>query len=303
MCLVGLRWQPDNNEWPLWVAANRDEFRVREAAPASWWPEGLLAGRDLVAGGTWLGVTRAGRFAALTNFRDPSAPSKGARSRGALPVGFLLGEASPKAFLEHVRRERADYAGFNLLAGTPDELFWYGSRPDRLEAVSPGAHALSNADLDTPWPKVRRLTERVRAAETDEALFETLVTRDLAPDAELPDTGVGLAVERALSPAFIDMPNVGYGTRCTTVLRLGRGRGRFVEWTWPSGSKVEFTWLAHQLPALRRLAEGVVLALQNERRHDTEAEDAENQHDGRLIRARLARGLRHLEDLLGVAIV
>jgi uncharacterized protein with NRDE domain len=244
MCLVGLRWQPDDDDWPLWVAANRDEFRARPAAPAAWWPEGVLAGRDLTAGGTWLGVTRAGRFAALTNFRDPKAPITGARSRGALPVGFLVGEVGPRAYLERVREERDQYGGFNLLVGTPDALFWYGSRPDRLEPVAPGAHALSNADLDTPWPKVRRLAERVQTAEADEALLEALVDRELAPDDALPDTGVGLAVERALSAAFIDLPDADYGTRCTTVLRLGRGQGRFAEWTWPSGTRVSFAWLA-----------------------------------------------------------
>ncbi|HEU4406377.1 MAG TPA: NRDE family protein [Polyangiaceae bacterium] len=252
MCLIGLRWQPDDADWPLWVGANRDEFRSRPAARAACWPEGLLAGRDLESGGTWLGVTRAGRFAALTNYRDPSAPRVGRRTRGALPVGFLLSGAGPRAFLEQVRRERDAYAGFNLLVGTPDELFWYGSRPDRLEPVAPGVHALSNAELDTPWPKVRRLAARVGAAAADEALLEALVDRAAAPDGELPDTGVGLAVERALSPAFIDMPDADYGTRCTTVLRLGRGRGRFAEWTWPSGERVEFAWLKNRRAGRRR---------------------------------------------------
>ncbi|MCU0687255.1 MAG: NRDE family protein, partial [Polyangiaceae bacterium] len=108
------------------VAANRDEFRARPADPADWWPEGLLAGRDREAGGTWLGVTRTGRFAALTNYRDPRARRTGLRSRGALPIAFLLDTAAPRTFLEGLRQSRADYEGFNLLVGTPDELWWYG---------------------------------------------------------------------------------------------------------------------------------------------------------------------------------
>src|SRR5262245_2266806 len=139
MCLVGLRWQP-GAAWPLLGAFNRDEFRERATAPAAWWPEGLLAGRDLVGGGTWLGVTRAGRFAAITNYRDPTALRKHALSRGKLPVDFLRSDVEPRAYLEQIRRDRESFAGFNLLVGTPDELWWYGSHPDRLEPVEAGVH-------------------------------------------------------------------------------------------------------------------------------------------------------------------
>jgi uncharacterized protein with NRDE domain len=241
MCLIGLRWQP-GAAWPLLGAFNRDEYRHRAAAPAEWWPQGLLAGRDLESGGTWLGVTRASRFAAVTNYRDPSAPRKGALSRGRLPVEFLSSGVEPRTYLDQVRRERAEYAGFNLLVGTPDELWWYGSHPDRLELLKAGAYSLSNADLDSPWPKARRLLAVMRSAEADDEILEALCDRGLAPDAELPDTGVGLAMERALSAAFIDVPSLDYGTRCSTVLRLGREHGRFTEWTWPSSERRDFTW-------------------------------------------------------------
>ncbi len=249
MCLIGLRWQP-GTAWPISGAFNRDEYRSRPAAPAEWWPAGVLGGRDLGAGGTWLGVTRAGRFAALTNYRDPAAPRAGVRSRGALPLAFLLDEAGPRAFLEGVRGARAEYDGFNLLVGTPEELWWYGNRPDRLEPLAPGVHGLSNADLDTPWPKVRRLTERLSAVavaddnddEGDAALLAALTDGRPAPDDELPDTGVGLELERALSPAFIDLPAADYGTRCSTLVRLGPGRGRLTEYTWPSGERRDFAW-------------------------------------------------------------
>jgi uncharacterized protein with NRDE domain len=242
MCLIGLRWQPDDAERPLWVACNRDEFRVRPTAPAAWWPEGLLAGRDLASGGTWVGVTRSGRFAAVTNYRDPSALRPGASSRGALPVAFLVGDLGPRAYLDRVRARRDDYAPFNLIVGTSDELWWYGSRPDRLEAIAPGAHALSNADLDTPWPKARRLRGVMGSARADDEPLAALTDRAVAPDDQLPDTNVGLDAERALSAAFIDMPAVDYGTRSTTLVRLGPWGGRLVELTWPSGGRLDFAW-------------------------------------------------------------
>jgi uncharacterized protein with NRDE domain len=222
------------------VAANRDEYYARPAAPAAWWPEGVLAGRDCAAGGTWLGVTRAGRFAALTNYRDPSAPGGGVRTRGALAPEYLLGGEGPRAYLERVRRARADYEGFNLLVGTPDELWWYGSRPDRLEPLSPGVHALSNAELDTPWPKARRLAARMLASDDEGALLDALTDRREAPDDELPDTGVGLELERSLSAAFIELP--AYGTRCSTVVRVDGTGGRLTEWTWPGGRRADFAW-------------------------------------------------------------
>ena len=239
MCLIGLRWQP-GADWPLTVAANRDEFHRRPAAAAGWWPEGLLAGRDLEAGGTWLGVTRDGRFAALTNYRDPGTRRKDVRSRGALPIGFLTGRMSPQAYLESVQAERSAYNDFNLLVGTADDLWWYGSRPDRMQSVPPGVHALSNADLDTPWPKATHLMEGLAGAPDDDALLVLLTDRQRAADDCLPDTGVGLEWERALSSSFIEL--LDYGTRCSTVLTLSAENGRFTEWTWPDGTRRDFTW-------------------------------------------------------------
>ena len=138
------------------VAANRDEWRERPAEPARWWsdhPE-LLAGRDLQAGGTWMGVTREGRFAAVTNFRDPSDKRSNARSRGGLVTEFLLGSDSPARFLSNLSARSHEYNGFNLILGDGSSLLYFGSREGTPRAIKPGVHGLSNHTLDEPWPKV-----------------------------------------------------------------------------------------------------------------------------------------------------
>ncbi len=237
MCLVALAWdaRPD---LLLAVAANRDEFHDRPSAPAGWWKDapGVLAGRDLRGGGTWMGVTRRGRFAALTNFRDPSAVRPQAPSRGALVARFLAGDASPAEHLERVAEEAAIYSPFNLLAGDLAGLMLFESRAGKVSRVAPGVHGLSNDLMDTPWPKVRRATrglERLLDGEgsvAPEALMSLLADRTPAPDEELPRTGVGIAWERLLSPAFIVSPR--YGTRSSTVLLVSRdGRVALAERT------------------------------------------------------------------------
>ena len=247
MCLVvlGLKVHP---LYPLVVAANRDELLSRPSAPAAFWPGpgGLLAGRDLSAGGTWLGVTRRGRFAALTNVRDPRSVLPDAPSRGALVPAFLLSADAPLAHLRRVAADPVRRNGFNLLAGEAGRLAWLSNAAGEPREVGPGVHAVSNALLDTPWPKALRSAARLsglleRGEVVDpEALFDLLADRDGAPDGELPDTGVGLAAERLLAPPFIAAP--GYGTRGSTVLMASRrGRATFLERRFDEGFRVAGT--------------------------------------------------------------
>lgn len=223
MCLIAFSFRPGHSRHLL-LAANRDEFHDRPARPMAWWcwPDGPLAGRDEAGGGTWLAVARDGRFAAVTNFRDPRA-SGGERSRGELPLDFLASGNSPRAHAAEVHERRADYGPFNLLVGDRRSL-WYASSHAPPSPVEAGVHALSNGLLDEPWPKSRRVATALGTPASGdsfdaERLFTLMDDREPAPDDELPDTGVGPELERFLSPPFI----VGerYGTRCTTVLAFG----------------------------------------------------------------------------------
>jgi uncharacterized protein with NRDE domain len=234
MCLilVAAEAHPD---YPLVIAANRDEFYDRPSAHAAFWPEEpqLLAGRDLRAGGTWLGITRTGRIAALTNYRDPISNRDDAPSRGSLVSNFLLGKETPLSYLERISANAARYNGFNLLVGENANLFHYSNCAQGIRALEPGIHGLSNHLLDTPWPKVEKgklALSAILAGKSIslEDLFRLLLDHTAAPDELLPDTGVGLEVERMLSPMFISSP--GYGTRSSTVILLDRiGRVTFVE--------------------------------------------------------------------------
>jgi uncharacterized protein with NRDE domain len=235
MCLIALAWRAHPQKL-LVVAANRDEWRERPAEPAHWWPDhpDLLAGRDLQAGGTWMGITRGGRFAAVTNFRDPSDKRSTARSRGSLVADFLLSAESAPAFLARLAPRAGEFNGFNLILGDGDALFYFGSREGEARAVEPGVHALSNHLLDEPWPKVRRasavLREALAAADLAAPLFAMLSDASAAEDGRLPDTGVGLEWERRLSPALITGRD--YGTRASTLLVVGSdGRVHFEERT------------------------------------------------------------------------
>ncbi|PLZ03720.1 NRDE family protein [Burkholderia sp. WAC0059] len=245
MCLIVFDWRPRETDGPLFtLVANRDEFFRREAEPLHWWKDepGLLAGRDLVGGGTWLGLTRDGRFAALTNYRAPDETRADAPTRGTLVSDWLAGEpgATPLEYLHRVARDGDRYNGFNLLVGdwTRRELGWYcnrsnrGNRAGSPELLAGGTHGISNAVLDTPWPKLvcKRATLARELANDPAVPLETLVEmmRDPQPacDDELPATGIPLERERALSAAFIETP--GYGTRSTTALRVSaRGARRF----------------------------------------------------------------------------
>jgi uncharacterized protein with NRDE domain len=224
MCLIALAWQADPR-FTLVVAANRDEWRERPTEAAHWWEDhpALLAGRDLRAGGTWMGITKGGRFAAVTNFRDPSDKRSTALSRGTLVADFLLDDAAPGLFLERLAPRAPQFNGFNLIVGDRASLYYFGSREREPRAIAPGVHGLSNHRLDEPWPKVLRGRQAMKDAlggtEPAPRLFEMLSDPRGAPDEELPDTGVGLAWERRLAPPLITGED--YGSRASTVVAVG----------------------------------------------------------------------------------
>jgi len=242
MCLI-LFAHDAHPEYPLVVAANRDEYYRRPTAKAAFWHDHpqVLAGRDLESMGTWLGVTRAGRFAALTNFRDPSERKTDAPSRGELVSDFLTSAREPREYLEDVAARAPEYKGFNLLAGGVEGIFYFSSRAGSVQRVPRGIHGLSNNLLDTPWPKVVRGKQRLQEAMADEpnaeALLDLLHDCEPAAESELPDTGVGAELERVLSPALIVSSK--YGTRSSTVVLFGaEGSVSFSERTVLPGGEI-----------------------------------------------------------------
>ncbi len=248
MCLIlfAYRLHPD---YPLVLAANRDEFFARPTEPLHQWPDapGLFAGRDTRAGGTWMGVSDRGRFAAVTNFRQPGG-KEGPRSRGELVSRFLLGNQTPTEFVAHELERPDDFAGFNLLLADQDGLHYVSNRNGRSTAqvLQPGLYGLSNHLLDTPWPKVRRGKARLfaalqgSAADYDENLWHLLADTEPAADHELPNTGIERAWEKILSAAFIRTAD--YGTRCSTVLRVtASGRVTLREKTFPAPGTADYT--------------------------------------------------------------
>jgi uncharacterized protein with NRDE domain len=229
MCIIVFAFET-RADYPLVLADNRDEFYNRPAAAAGYWEDhpDIYAGRDLVGGGTWLGVTRSGRFAAVTNYRDTKA-APGTISRGNLTADFLKGSGPAEEYLSDIQRRAGDFSGFNLILGEINdarrEMFHYSNRGDEITSLEPGIYGLSNHLLNTPWPKVRTGMERfsnlVKGPEVDrERIFGLLADQALAPDTDLPDTGVGLEIERALSAIFIKTPV--YGTRCSTLLTFDK---------------------------------------------------------------------------------
>lgn len=235
MCLLAIGWRVDSG-YPLVFAGNRDEFHARPTAEAAWWRDSpdVIGGRDLEGGGTWLGADHRGRFAVVTNFREPALDqASAAPSRGALVSDFLTGSESSKDYAVQVESRSGGYAGFNLLVADSGGLHYVSNRsPGRLDLPA-GIYGLSNSALDTPWPKVVQLRagmHKVLASGTPSAenMLELLSNRRFAPDAELPDTGIGRDFERLLSAAFIVSPV--YGTRCSTVFLLSRdGQANFLE--------------------------------------------------------------------------
>jgi uncharacterized protein with NRDE domain len=245
MCLI-LFAHDMHSAYRLIVGANRDEFHGRLTAPAAWWKDapGVLAGRDLQGGGTWMGVTRSGRFAAVTNIRTAGMERVGAPSRGALVADFLRGDDHPEAYLEKVAREARRFNGFNLLVWDEGGLWYLSSHTPEVRQLDPGVCGLSNAPLGIPWPKTergRRGLQQLLAAPAGpepEAILGLLADETIPGEQDLPDTGVGREHERILAPAFISGPV--YGSRSSTVLLIAHdGEASLVERTFgPGGERV-----------------------------------------------------------------
>jgi len=198
MCLILFAWNT-NPKHHLVVAANRDEFFKRPSAPAGFWPEypGLLAGKDLKAGGTWLGITAAGRFTAITNYRDLSNIKADAPSRGELTLDYLTSSSSPRQYLESIAKVADQYNGFNLLVGDLNELFYFSNIEGQIKKLEPGLYGLSNHLLDTDWPKVDRgkqlLNQVVKSDQVSPSdMLAILANDELSPDDMLPNTGIPL---------------------------------------------------------------------------------------------------------------
>jgi len=243
MCLVLLALD-SHSDYSLIVAANRDEFYDRPTAPADAWPDApsVLAGRDLKAHGTWLGVDLEGRLAAVTNYRQGERESSAPRSRGRLVSDFLTGGMGAAEYMEGVERDAGLYNGFNLIAGDTAGFFYYSNREGRTRGLAAGVYGLSNHLLDTPWPKVTSSKSafgallKNGASEPTTELLALLSDRGRPADDLLPSTGIGQEWERLLSSAFIASDH--YGTRCSTVVLVDRDGGIvFVERTFgPRGT-------------------------------------------------------------------
>lgn len=255
MCLILLAWHA-HPRFPLVLAANRDEFYDRPSAAAAFWREApaLLGGRDLESMGTWLGVTRSGRLAAVTNVREGSAtPAQGAPSRGKLTTDFLCSATAPAAYAAAAFAEGAAYRGFNLLVADRRELWWTSNRASHARRLEAGVYGLSNELLDTPWPKVvtgkQRLAQVLETGVGVDGLLDLLADTERPGDAELPDTGVGLERERALAAARVVSPH--YGTRCSSVLIVdAEGRTQFAERSFePHGAAGETRYYEFALSA------------------------------------------------------
>jgi uncharacterized protein with NRDE domain len=226
------------DDYKLIFAANRDEFYDRPSEQAEFWSEhpNLLAGKDLQAGGTWMGITKQGRFAAITNYRDLKNHRTGAPSRGNLTLDYLVNDISPEKYYNKLKPVVNNYNGFNLILGDVNELFYFSNKSDGLQTLEPGIHGISNAVLDTPWPKVEKSKRQLQHLIEQKnihpwEILNLLDDTSLAKDEELPDTGVGLELERMLSPVFIKSDN--YGTRSSTIVTVDRQNNvRFVEKTY-----------------------------------------------------------------------
>ncbi|MCP4679584.1 MAG: NRDE family protein [Deltaproteobacteria bacterium] len=245
MCLVLLA-RDIHPQYRTIIAANRDEFYERPTDPLAPWADrpSVLAGRDLSSGGTWMGVTRGGRFGAVTNFRDPANKVSGAPSRGGLVSGFLVSKSSATDYVESIRVEAGTFNGFNLLTDDGDETVWFSNRGDDPIKLVSGLYGLSNNLIDVPWPKVEKAkrgfkdTLQFSGDDLVQSLLALLGDREAPPDETLPETGIGIDWERILSPIFITSPV--YGTRSSSVVLIDReGVVTFVEQIFEKGSAQE----------------------------------------------------------------
>jgi uncharacterized protein with NRDE domain len=250
MCLIAFAWKQDP-DYKLILIGNRDEFYHRKADTAQFWQEdkNILAGKDLTAGGTWLGVNRQGKMAAITNYRDLKTIKSNAPSRGKLTIDFLQNGKSGKEYLDQIMPIAANYNGFNLLIYDGEELLYFSNITGKYQHLLPGIYGLSNHMLNSSWPKVEKAKDALRKYlwyKTD--LFTAFADTTLANDAILPDTGVGLELERKLSAMFIHFEN--YGTRCTSLIKIdNNNKVEFKERTFKEG-KIAGTDALYQFEVL-----------------------------------------------------
>jgi uncharacterized protein with NRDE domain len=231
MCLIFISFQ-HHPRYKLVVAGNRDEFYNRRTAGADYWADypQILGGRDLEAGGTWLGMSTSGKISMLTNYRDLKNIKPAAPSRGQLVSDFLKSDITPETYTQQIEREGKKYNGFNLIVGNPEQLWYYSNYRDGVTKLSPGFYGISNHLLESPWPKVLIGKEKIAPAlqknDVDpEQLLDILYDDKIAADDKLPDTGLPLERERALSSMFIKTSN--YGSRCSTVVLVDRSDNVF----------------------------------------------------------------------------
>ena len=266
MCLIffAVEAHPD---YPLIVAANRDEAYARPTLPLHHWENSpIIAGKDLTAGGTWMGITRSGRFAAITNYRDPCESVQNPLSRGLLVKNFLESQQTAPTYLQAIANEGHRYQGFNLVVGQGSELWYFSNRADTgVKQLPPGIHGLSNHLMDTPWPKVSEgksdldnllsSLQHPPGKTTTQPLFGLLNHREPAPDSELPNTGIGRDFEKELSPRFIISKGKRYGTRSSTVLMMaGSSDYLIAEKNWDNqGNQLDQATLRFNATELRQL--------------------------------------------------
>lgn len=248
MCTLAFAYR-QHPDYPFIFLGNRDEFFNRPTKDAHV-HDGIISGIDLEKGGTWTGVSQNGRIAFLTNYRDFSMHIKNPRSRGHLTKDYLEGDASPLDYLQHVQASKSAYDPFNLVVGDQQGLYYYSNVTDQIDCLSPGIYGLSNAQLNTPWPKTMALKEGLAALVAcnqliPERLFSLLESKATASDEELPATGVSLELERQLSSVFIALPE--YGTRYETVIMIStRGKIDFYE----KARQTDHTWHYQKLEAI-----------------------------------------------------
>ncbi len=245
MCIIAFSLN-EHPDYKLIIAANRDEFFERPSTYAGWWEDqpGIYGGRDLQAGGTWLGMTKSGKIAAVTNFRDPSNIRPDAKTRGTLALDYLKGETDAKSYLEALAKAADDYNGFNLLLFENDRAYHFSNYEHQLNEIAGGVHTLSNALLNTPWPKVTKLQKRfsqtIKEAFEADDLLGVLEDDAQAPDELLPSTGIPYEWEKAISSICIKTEN--YGTCCSTIITVDHSNCvRFTERSFPVGNRSDRT--------------------------------------------------------------
>lgn len=244
MCLITFAFKK-HAEYPLILVANRDEFYGRETQAAKEWHEegypNIIAGKDLRAGGTWMGINKNGRWAALTNYRDIDNIKENAPSRGDLVLNFLKSDGKPEDYLTELDKISYQFNGFNLLIGDSKTIHYYSNYGKKIVNVNQGFHGLSNAHLNTPWKKTSDVTQRLKSLVEDDVIepnsfFEIMSDETKADEKTLPQTGLPLKMEKAISSIFINTPD--YGTRCTTILLQNKdGDYTYIERRFKPGSK------------------------------------------------------------------